>query len=185
MLLSNFYKIIQSYIRSNSQEDYVKVKDRTGKEMGATLSLLTYNVGTSMLDSYGLYSNITSMSDSNYGYVLGCSDAELTADDYTLGTLNADISVTALTSENSVIANVENHTVTSTFVWSITNTSTTLSVECKEIGYFSRNILLWRELLGDKSFTLQPLQAGKFTMVLTYNYVNYSLNTASIINEIL
>ena len=185
MLLSNFYKIIQSYIRRNSEEEYVKVKDRSGKEMGASIDLLTYNVGTSMLDCTGLYSNIYDVSASNFGYALGSNDTELTADDYTLGSLNANLSVTSLTSENSIIANIEEHSVTATIVWSITNTSSTLAIECKEVGYFSRNILLWRELLGNKSFTLQPLQAGKFTMILTYNYVNYSLNTASLINEIL
>lgn len=171
MLLNNLYKMVQSLIAKNDGDEYAKCKSYNGSEFTAYPGPLN----STMFEIANLLAKKQLSSYSYWFYALGSSDAPVTKDDFTVGALNADLTVEYLSDESNIIYDTENHKVTVTRAWSLTNTSTTLEVGVKEIGMFaSYGALIWRELLGNKSFILQPLQAGKFTMTLEYNLLDYS-----------
>ena len=191
MILRNFYVGIQSAIAQNTDDTYGKIQLNNGSFSNATpnsiIGTYYYNNQTLLEKEYLQGSK----SLANSGFVLGSDDKEVTIEDYTIKPLNADLTVTFLKDKFNIIRNIEEHKITTIRAWSITNTSTTLAVDVKEIGAYSSTndntrCLIWRETLKDKSFTLQPLQAGTFTMTMEYDLVNYSnpLSAVNFISEV-
>lgn len=186
MLLSNFYKCVQSIITQNNGDSYAEIRSYTGTKTTAKRDYLDLSGSVnSMFDSTSLIARDGSYSGCFY---LGSSDAEVTIDDFSLAPLNAELTVTYLSDKSSIVHDTDNHKVIVTRAWSLTNTSTTLSVDVKEIGFRAyQSYYIWREILGEKSFTLQPLQAGTFTMTLEYNLINYSnpISSVNFLSEVI
>lgn len=186
MILSNFYKCCQSLIAAADGDTFANVKTLSGNVISAYGNILLnspwYNTQTLLenRNCYGFSSNYYTS-----GFLLGSNDAPVTINDFQIAPLNAKLTVTYLQDKSVVNVDKEHHKVTTTRAWSLTNTSTSLSVEVKEIGFApststSDLVLIWREILGEQSFILQPLQAGTFTMTLEYNLVDYSNPVSSV-----
>lgn len=181
MILSNFYKCCQAAITYNNGDSYATIKDYRGAEHNASISYIYNGQGDgAMFESTRLY-GVKSLTYYNYSYMLGSSNNPVTSEDYGFTPLNADLTVTYLSDKSSITHDTENHKVIVTRAWSLTNTSTILPVEVNEIVYLNNSgIATWKELLNEQSFTLQPLQAGTFTMTLEYNLVDYTNPVSSV-----
>lgn len=181
MILSNFYKCCQALITFNDGDSYATIKSYNGSELSANIAYIYNGQGRgAMFESQSLIGT-KSLTSYNYSYMLGSSNKPVTSEDYGITPLNADLTVTYLADKSSITHDTENHKVIVTRAWSLTNTSTSLPVEVNEIVYLNYGgIATWRELLNEQSFTLQPLQAGTFTMTLEYNLVDYASPVSSV-----
>ena len=171
-------------------DSYAIVKDYAGTERSANIAFIN-SIGDaytqSMFEGTTLYA-LKTLNSINYGFALGSSDTAVTSNDYGYTPLNSALTVKYLEDKSTIVYNTENHKVTVTRSWSLTNTDTVLSVEVKEILYFRYNgIAIWRELLNEQSFTLQPLQAGTFTMTLEYDLVDYTnpISSVNFLSEVI
>ena len=137
LILSNFYKCCQSLIAVNDNDTYANVKTLNGQVKTALASYLLkssyWYKGETLFESTKR-SGLSSMYN-QYGFLLGSNDTPVTLEDYQIAPLNAQLTVSYLTDKTIIDKDIEHHKITVTRAWSLTNTSTSLSVEVKEIGY--------------------------------------------------